>query len=93
MLVGDTSQAFYTKGALNIFYFSKEVHVCEFYVYWQAFFNVFNFVMFTDDFIYKIFTQINGTTCDLLHVHFTRLLLLRRLVNGLARQKEKLARW
>lgn len=27
--------------------------------------------MFTDDFIYQIFTQINGTTCDLLHVHFT----------------------
>lgn len=37
VLVGDTSQAFYIKGALNIFYFSKEVHVCEFYVYWQAF--------------------------------------------------------
>lgn len=49
--------------------------------------------MFTDDFIYQIFTQINGTTCDLLHVHFTRLLLLSRFVNGIACQKEKPVRW
>ena len=37
------------KGAPNIFYFLKEL--CEFYVYWQAFENVFNFVMFTNDFL------------------------------------------
>lgn len=49
--------------------------------------------MFTNDFIYQIFTQINGTTCDLLHVHFTRLLLLNRLVSGLDRQREKPVRW
>lgn len=30
------------------FIFSKN-YVCEFYVYWQAFENVFNFVMFTND--------------------------------------------
>lgn len=38
--------SFYIKGALNIF-FLKEL--CEFYVYWQAFQNVFNLVIFTND--------------------------------------------
>lgn len=47
----------------------------------KLFLNVFNFVMFINNFIYQIFTQINGTTCDLLHIHFTKLLLLNILTS------------
>jgi hypothetical protein len=43
----DRDQAFYIKGALNIFYFFKEL--CEFYTHWEVVENVFNFAMFTND--------------------------------------------